>query len=897
MKNIQGIVGFCVVVLFLVGSPVFAKDYLDSAKGYLEKNDNASAIIELKNYLDGNPESVEGRELLAEAEIKAGDFSEAIKQYEYLDKQGLLSNKLSVDLANLYIVNRMPEKALVLLSSSNPSPEYRARFELVRGNAFFAQAMLVDAREAFNESLRLESSSGATLGLAKILVAEKRLDEANAMVSGLLMENPDNAEALLLSAKISSFQGRYDEAVDTLSDLESKGFGGLIVLIRKSEALMGGGKNDEAEKVLKEVLQRDRGNVQANFNLGRLYLSKKEYKKSREYFEKTLSRVPNHLPSMYLISIAHYQLGAKNQARDLLNRYLSHYPENKTARIMLGTILLDQGEYSDVISLFESDFSADFVLTGDSQPPNPVELLLIGKAYMGLGDNEKGIQYLEMSRDASGENSDIEGYLAEAYLKEGNLKAASLALSKLEVEDRGVLNSDSQLIRFYLQEGEYDAADAYISERINTNPDVKEYQHLVGSILEARQQYSKARDQYLSVIKMDSKYSPSIIGVARCYVKMEEIPKALSFLREHLDQNELDINVSIYYANLLYTEGNSDQALNVLLKAQEKEGIDSRVSLILSTLYLQSEDYDKAAIHAGRALSENDDSLPANRLMLQISMRREEGHNVDHYFTRLLSIDPNMLLLQEYLGWMVSKGEYKRAREYLNDFSSRNDLKGDLNMQIYSAELFEVSGDKKTAKSAFSKLSKQYPDKIEVVMAMAGYISRNQSGIESSDFLANAYDRTGDSRYVSQMVVVSQGKDLSDRTVEIHKKVLSEDPDNVVIINNLAWILMKRNDQDSLKYGKKAYELVPDNPQVLDTYGWALVNFNKEEEGVIYLEKAFKASQGSGEISYHYAVACFKTGRLDEARAVLEPLLSSKLKFADRENAEGLLNKIVAGDS
>ncbi|RRJ84574.1 XrtA/PEP-CTERM system TPR-repeat protein PrsT [Aestuariirhabdus litorea] len=876
--------GILVAMTLMVALPVFAKDYLQSARDYISEGNNPAAIIELKNYLAETPGSVEARELLATTELETGDVDAAIAAYEYLDQSDQLGPHKVVELANLYLVKRSPEKALALLSSRQPSPDTAALALLSKGNALLAQAMLVDAREAFNASMAKEPSPGATIGLAKILVAENKSNDARQLLDPLLEQDPNNLEALLLSAQIASLEKRYEDAIGTLEVLEKDNFGGSYVSLRKAGAMLASGDSQGAEQVLLSVIKSEPNNMQASFDLGRLYLARNEYAKSRSYFEKVLSRVPNHLPTMYLASIAHYQLGAKNQARDLLNRYLKHYPDNRTARTLLATIMLEQNDYQTVIALLENPQGDD--------PLMPMELLLIGKAYMGINRTEEGIRYLEQSRMGAADKLQVEEYLANAYLQAGNLKEAADSLDRLAAEDRPTFQSDKRLVSYYLQQGEVALAQSLVESRLKQFPEVSDYYYLKAEILEVSKEYSRARSEYKKVESGARERIPAQIGVARTLVKEGKIETAVEVLEPLLDVPEPDIRLSVYYASLQANRGEREKAEQQLIKAQPREGKRSQVSLALAALYLSSGDLDKSALNAGRALNKQPDSLLANQLMLQLAVKRAEGHNIDHYFSRLLTIDPNPIpVLQSYLGWLVSGKDYIRANEVLTRFEARADQANQPSIRLLRVMLDTETGDLSRAENTLATLEKEYPSEPEVIGARVRLWLQTGRDDRAFDHLEASYKRTGDSRYVSQTTALASNPTLSKKIIDLHRAALSKEPENISLNNNIAWLLMLKGDQSAERYARKAYAASGKSPEVMDTLGWILVRFGKPAEGLLLLRSAHEALPGNREIAYHYAAA-LPPDKAAEALALLEQILDGDKAFSEREAALKLMDKI-----
>ena len=85
-------------------------------------------------------------------------------------------------------------------------------------------------------------------------------------------------------------------------------------------------------------------------------------------------------------------------------------------------------------------------------------------------------------------------------------------------------------------------------------------------------------------------------------------------------------------------------------------------------------------------------------------------------------------------------------------------------------------------------------------------------------------------------------------------------PDNVLVLNNLAWAYQQVKDPRALETAERAYKLKPDNAAVADTLGWMLVEQGNTTRGLELLQKAVAAAPKALEIRYHLAQAWVKSG-------------------------------------
>jgi len=114
-------------------------------------------------------------------------------------------------------------------------------------------------------------------------------------------------------------------------------------------------------------------------------------------------------------------------------------------------------------------------------------------------------------------------------------------------------------------------------------------------------------------------------------------------------------------------------------------------------------------------------------------------------------------------------------------------------------------------------------------------------------------------------------------------------PDNVVALNNLAWLYGLENTPRALVLAEKAYTLQPESPSIIDTYGWILLKNNKTSEAHTMLKQAAEMLPDVPEVQYHYAKALFKTGDVAAANRILKPLIESGKAFDGRIDAEKIL--------
>jgi len=115
-------------------------------------------------------------------------------------------------------------------------------------------------------------------------------------------------------------------------------------------------------------------------------------------------------------------------------------------------------------------------------------------------------------------------------------------------------------------------------------------------------------------------------------------------------------------------------------------------------------------------------------------------------------------------------------------------------------------------------------------------------------------------------------------------------------LNNLARLLQRQGELTKARdLAERALAISPSDARVTNTLGWILLNQGEAARAVAYLTAADLSAPGSPNIQYHLAVALERAGRAADARAMLETLLGSGGSFAEKAEAEKLLQELKRG--
>jgi Tfp pilus assembly protein PilF len=114
--------------------------------------------------------------------------------------------------------------------------------------------------------------------------------------------------------------------------------------------------------------------------------------------------------------------------------------------------------------------------------------------------------------------------------------------------------------------------------------------------------------------------------------------------------------------------------------------------------------------------------------------------------------------------------------------------------------------------------------------------------------------------------------DRHDEAKTAYEKALKVDPDQPMVLNNLAYLLGEHLNRpaEAEAYARQAVKLIGDNPDFLDTLGWLLYQNKQVGEARGMLLRALDHDRQNSAALYHLGVIYKETGNVEDAKTRLE---------------------------
>jgi putative PEP-CTERM system TPR-repeat lipoprotein len=890
------------------------EEHIEKAKSFFAEGKTSESVIELKNALQIESNLPEARWLLGKIYLQLGNGAAAFKEISQAQSLGFSHPELNKLLLQAMLLQGKNQD---ILDQTFSEEAMSVETLILRGNAHLGLKEFEEAKASFNEVLEIDNSSvAARKGLAQVALFTRKLDEAKQIIDETLSFALEDSEVWILKGQLAFLQNDALEAEKAFAKAVAFDYTNILAQIGLTRALLSQGKIDDALVPIEAVESRFSNHPLAKYFRGYIALLKKDIETAKVLLQEVISLVPEHPESLLLLSRIHYDEGQLAQAETHISTFLASYPGHLPALKLLSVIQL---------KLKQPNASIETLSDAASQAQGDWQVLaLLGSALLESGDLEKGIELLEQATQINPNTAAIHTQLAIGHLVSGSLDSAVAELESAIELDPQLIRADILLILAHLKASKIEAAVAAAQALTEKHPDNPLAFNLLGAAYQGKDDVETAKAQFEKALALKPDFTPAIANLARLDMRDGDTVEAEKKLHKIL---EIDKNHSGALENLAQLEGqrgNVQKARSLLEQARSGNPAALRPRLLLSRYYLNNrkpkallevitEAYNIAPKHpevlllSGQAYRLNGDyeksintlgsllkiAPDAQEVVFQLSLSQAKSGNTDvakDNLEGILAKDKN------HLGALIALTKLALNEK---DYTVASKLVSKIKLtKEYAVNAHDLQGDIQIAQLKYTDAVESYKKVFAIVqnsniiikLAEAYKLSGNKDMALSilNDWIKEHPEDASTSLYLASMYQES----TEDKQAIVHyEKTIELSPDNVIALNNLAWLYIDSDPERALELARKANEQVPDSPEIMDTLGWILVQQNKVEEGLGYLEPA-RSNSDIPDIQYHFAAGLKAAG--DEGRALIEvtALLEEHEAFPTRKEAEKLLSSL-----
>lgn len=911
-----------VLLSFLFGFQVaLAAGYLQQARDHLDQGEHRAAIIQLKNHLVEQPDSTEARVLLGEAYLAVGDLLSAEKELTRSRGLGASEHRTMAPLAQAYLgLGNISQSLETLRPELLQDRSLRSRAYSLRGMAYLALQQIDKAKDAFNQGLKAERSEDALLGLARIALLRRQFDEGLVFTQEVLESDSSHTGANLLQGSLYLPQGETDKAIESFTRGVKGHSNNIDLRVIRAEAYMEQGRLQEALQDLTFVLKLDPEHSGAHYHLSRVQLEEGDFAGARASAEETLRRFPDHLPSFYILGAALHGLQQFNQAEIYLENFLKRVPRQVDAERLLASIYIRQNKPAKAVARLE-------VLFGQVQVDDAELYALLGSAYAMQGDYAKSLDLLKRAVNLAPDVPHLRTQLAMATLFAGDRDGAIGQLEGMVTGERSDKLPSLLLILSYLNQRQLDKARQLIESGAVKEPDNALYPLLRGLTYKQEGDWAAADHAFQRALAIAPDFPPALVELGNRAVDQGQLDQAKTHYAKVLEQVPAHGRALPALVQLEERQGHQDLALKRLLEARKAAPGLEQPARMMVEFYLRNGQPLEAVSEARQHQIRHPDRASALALLADALAASDQPGQAEATLRQLIKLQPKEPLHRFKLaGLLTRSGELTKSLAVLGECLEiepgyQDAWVAKINIELQQQQFTEAQGslDAFRRQSPNATITVQlggdllasqglWPQAILIyTRAYAKQASSLLAAKLSSAHIKNGdlstatatleahldvYPRDLSNRIHLAMLLQTQQQHL--KAIGHYLKVIALQPENIEVLNNLAWLYQQAGSSEARRHGEQAYQLAPKNPAVNDTLGWIYVQEGEARQGLELIRFANQSMPNDLLVRFHLAVALHQAGFKDEALGELQGLLSRERfkQFSEFEQAKNLYSQL-----
>ncbi len=482
-----------------------------------------------------------------------------------------------------------------------------------------------------------------------------------------------------------------------------------------------------------------------------------------------------------------------------------------------------------------------------------------------------------------------------------------------------------------LKNKQFEEAEKKINNLLQQHPKEADIYILKATLENFRREPYLVIKSYQKAIALDPDNLKAQLGLATSFLQAGQLAAAKKYASSALVINKEIAHTYMLLAEIATLENNPGEAESLLLIAQKKarDNYQQQIMLAkkLAKLYIL-QNQPKKVLAIAESLTDRypgDDSALALLASSQIYNQKTNAAKIS--LKKLIARDPKNIRHRSLLAKLLANQPENKQQvlNLLNEISAIAPENTQLEIQkivlltrlelyseafnsvkkvkqfsddkglaeILEGEIYLAENKKQPALVAFQKSYKLQANTKALNMVVNILISQGKKSA-AINFL-NQEVKINPNNFAAHMKlahIFQQQEKLNDATKH-YQAILDEYPDNVIVLNNLAWIYHQNNNPDALELAARAYQIAPKSAGIADTYATILVSQGDRVKGIEIFEKASKLAPEDFDIQYRLANAYASSNQTKQAIQILKTIVETDQTFSEKEMAINLLKKLV----
>lgn len=835
-----------------------ADAYLNVAEIYKDQGQFRAGIIEAQNALQAYPEYDKTRRFISSLYIEMGDNISAQEVLEALLSVNPEDSEATLLLAESQLNAGNPNLALETLEGIQPgSDAERVQSNWIAGNAYARLNNQIAAQEALNAALEIDPEHAPSLVTLSVIEFQTGNEfGAQQFLDRAIAAEPQNLDMLIWQGQFTLLQEKYAESeaaffaalqimgeYDTMTGKRLSVMRSIILPLQMQQ------KNDEALRYSQIISETPQGQLQDSFTNAMSMFQEGDYAQAEQAINSLLAEVPDHAGSNILLGLTQYAQGNFQGAESSLADLVDAETSSPEVIKVLAATHLRLGQPERALSTLQQASAL--------YPDDGSLIAMLAITQQNLGNIDRSIELFQQAMEFQTDSADLHFALAGSHFMNEDAAASIEELQRTLEIDPDYATAKQTLVDLLMSSERTDEASVLVEEWLQQERDSVLINNIAGRMEYALENQTAARNYFETSLRLDSNNAEARLFLARLAILEEDFVAAdaqFSLILANAPTNLEALSGLLALGDMSDTSAQKREAIAQIIDEQPTEFIPP---LVLSQYHLSRSEFGEALPHAETAYNRNVNDYTENTLLeilLQLATQARANGDIDR--ARQLAGDaldlqgdnPQVLIMAA--GIESQAGAFAAAVPYIDRIKE---------IQPEGSTLgSELEGDLATEEGEFATALTAYQLAWDTAASPGLGVKLHRSLLslerpeEASRFLESWVAEFPEEPSVNLLLGMSLQESGDDgAAIEAYEIAYSQASDNIVVLNNLAWLYQDSDPERALELATRAAELYPENADVLDTYGWILLKHDEKDHAVQVLERALELAPDSVAISEH----------------------------------------------
>jgi len=845
-----------------------AEEHLVSGQQAIAEQNIEQAIIHYKNAVRLAPKDATMRLSLGKAYVQLGDYLGAEKELKKSIELGITDNQALVSLIKAKAkLEKLSELDELLENTDMLKDEEYIQVLIDSAIAFLSERQIEKAQDLIEQASAIDADSNySKLGQAYIEYANGDFKEASKLLSDNPLLGDGGSEATLLNGHLLFALEQFEEAIGVYKKYRAAHPAAHYVRFFETNSALRAGLFDVAEREVDELLKLTKGAPLANQYKAQVEYNKGNYQEAYNYADLAAKANNQFLTARLVAGVSAYMLENNESAYSYLNPLEKFLSSSHPVKKLIAVLKVRMGYVDDAVQSFDSlsdltendasflaDASAQMLKAGDFESAremieeavnlNPNDANLVAKkGFILLSQNDlTGIESLEAALSLDPNLTEVEYSLALQYLKSGEDKKAQEIADKWLKEDNNSASGHLLQGMIYVRSNQFANAQQSFESALKAEPNNTGALFGLAGVYEQNGLMPKAITNYKQIVKLNPSHKEAIAALIKAGIKSGDINQSIENIETAFAEHPQSVYLAIGLAQHYRLTKQPEKAVKVLEDLEQKENLPLSYWLTLGDGYMEAKLINKAQSTYEKAIKATSDNYLFYTRLISVYEINEEFQAALAMAEKAYSLYPENTRLEALLAYFKFRNkDYDGALKEIDKVTAKN-VKHPF-VDTTAGYLAIVQKRYNDAIESFSASFEMQPD-AKNALNLARALKYNGQQAEAEQTLEKFLENTpnvGIRFFLSSLYLP---KDKA-KAVKQYELILEAHPENIVVRNNLAWMMLEDNNLDkALEHIEFAHNLQSDFLPVLETYGVILHRMGNKTKAKTVLQQA--VSKGS----------------------------------------------------